>query len=101
MRHAKRIANRFIQSSPEVAKISRATQTELSDLGETVGTGSVGRYGTENMFPATTIKSMKPPIVKSQLQLQANFGNFRAFAHWTIPHFRYFPVREESVTILV
>lgn len=52
----------------------------------------------ENKFPAPTIKSKKSSIVKSQLQLLANFGSFRGFAHWTIPHFRCFSVQGALVT---
>lgn len=52
----------------------------------------------ENGFPAPTIKYKKSSIVKSQLQLPANFGIFRAFAHWTIPHFRCFSEQEALAT---
>ena len=52
----------------------------------------------ENSVPAPTIKYKKVSIVKSQLQLPANFGIFREFAHWTIPHFRCFSVLEGLVT---
>lgn len=55
----------------------------------------MGRLKAEIKFPAHTIKSKRELIVKSQLQLQANFGTFKAFAHWITPHFRCFPVLGE------
>ncbi len=58
----------------------------------------VGRFKGRKEVPAPIIKSKKPSIVKSQLQLLANFGTFRAFAHWTIPHFRCFSVQAALVT---
>lgn len=50
MRHAKRIANRFIQSSPEVADDPVLLKQLFSTWERLLGRGSVGRYETETTF---------------------------------------------------
>ena len=57
------------------------------------------RQKTGSLSP--TIKSKRPLIVKSQLKLPAKNSIFKAYPHWTAPHFRYFPIEGETVTILL